>query len=81
MTGAEALAPVQEATIRMAFGCRVVDHYSTREVPHMAQSCPDNPGMLHVNSERVALRVVDADNRDVRPGERGRVLVTALETT
>lgn len=78
MTGAETLTPVQEATIRRAFGCRVVNHYSTWEVPHMAQSCPDHAGLLHVNSERVVLRVADADGQDVRPGERGRVLVTAL---
>ena len=44
----------------------------------MAQSCPDNPALLHVNSEHVVLRVVGGDGCDVRPGERGRVVVTAL---
>ena len=44
----------------------------------MAQSCPDHAALLHVNSERVVLRVVGGDGRDVRPGERGRVVVTAL---
>jgi phenylacetate-coenzyme A ligase PaaK-like adenylate-forming protein len=78
MTGSETLTPVQEAAIRSAFGCRVVNHYSTWEVPHMAQSCPDNPALLHVNSERVVLRVVGDDGRDVGPGERGHVVVTAL---
>jgi phenylacetate-CoA ligase len=78
MTGSETLTPVHEAAIRAAFGCRVVNHYSTWEVPHMAQSCPDNPALLHVNSERVLLRVVGGDGRDVGPGQRGRVVVTAL---
>jgi len=78
MTGAETLTMVQEAAIRNAFGCQVVNHYSTWEVPHMAQSCPDNAGVLHVNSERVVVRVVDTDGLDVRPGERGRVVITML---
>ena len=78
MTGSETLTPVHEAAIRAAFGCRVVNHYSTWEIPHMAQSCPDNPALLHVNSERVLLRVVGDDGRDVGPGQRGRVVVTAL---
>ena len=78
MTTSETLTPVQEAEIRTAFRCRVVDHYSTWEITHMAQSCPDNPALLHVNSERVFLRVVDGEGRDVGPGERGRVVVTAL---
>jgi phenylacetate-CoA ligase len=78
MTGSETLMPVHETAIRAAFGCRIANHYSTWEVPHMAQSCPDNPTLLHVNSERVVLRVVGGDGRDVGPGERGRVIVTAL---
>lgn len=78
MTGAETLTPVHEAVIRSAFGCPVVNHYSTWEAPHMAQSCPGNPALLHVNSERVLLRVVGGDGRDVGPGERGRVVVTTL---
>ena len=78
MTGAETLTPAHEAAIRAAFHCLVVNHYSAWEVPHMAQSCPDNRALLHVNSERVVLRVVDGDGYDVEPGERGRVVVTAL---
>ena len=78
MTGAETLSSVQEVAIRTGFGCRVVNHYSTWEVPHVAQSCPDDPALLHVNSERVVLRVVGGDGHDVPAGERGRVVVTAL---
>lgn len=78
MTGSETLTPIHEARIRAAFGCQVVNHYSTWEIPHMAQTCPDNPALLHVNSERVLLRVVGDDGRDVGPGVRGRVVVTSL---
>jgi phenylacetate-CoA ligase len=44
----------------------------------MAQSCPDNPGLLHVNCERVILRVVRQDGTPAQPGETGRLLVTDL---
>ena len=75
MTGAETLTSAHESTIRAAFRCPVVNHYSTWEVPHMAQSCPDNPALLHVNSERVVLRVVGrrrARRRTRRARARGR---------
>jgi phenylacetate-CoA ligase len=55
-----------------------VNQYSTWEVPHMAQTCPDNPAVLHVNSERVILRVVREDGRLAAPGQRGRVVITSL---
>ena len=72
------LSSVQEVAIRTGFGCRVVNHYSTWEVPHVAQSCPDDPALLHVNSERRRPPRGGGDGRDVRAGERGRVVVTAL---
>jgi phenylacetate-CoA ligase len=78
ITGAETLTPMDAATIREAFRCPVVNHYSTWEVPHMAQSCPDVPEMLHVNSERAILRIVREDGSPTAPGERGRMLITAL---
>ena len=75
---AETLTPVAAATMREAFRCPVINHYSAHEAPHMAQSCPDVPDVLHVNSERVILRVVREDGTTAGPGERGRVLLTAL---
>jgi phenylacetate-CoA ligase len=78
LTLAETLTPAHAAAIRAAFRCPVANHYSAWEVPHMAQSCPDQPALLHVNSERVVLRVAGSDGRDVAPGERGRVIITAL---
>ncbi|MGH3370380.1 MAG: hypothetical protein ACRDPR_10285, partial [Nocardioidaceae bacterium] len=52
--------------------------YSSWDVPQMAQTCPDNPEALHVNSERVVLRVVRPDGSAALPGETGRVVVTDL---
>jgi phenylacetate-CoA ligase len=79
LSGGETLSPHDARTIGRAFGCSVVNQYAAWEVPHMAQTCPDNPALLHVNSERVVLRVVGDDGRAVPPGVCGRVIVTALE--
>ena len=44
--------PMSRPSARI-FGCPVVNYYSSWEVPQIAQTCPDNPDMLHVNGERV----------------------------
>ncbi len=75
---AETLTPANTANLRNTFRCRVANHYSAWEVPQIAHSCPDNPDVLHVNSERVIVRVVRADGTDADPGEVGRVVVTDL---
>jgi phenylacetate-CoA ligase len=74
----ETLTSHDAATIRRAFRCPVVDHYSAWEVPHLAQTCPDNPDLFHVNPERAIVRVVREDGRDAAPGEEGRVVITHL---
>ena len=61
-----------------ALGCCVFDMYSSIEVLFMALSCPDNPRLMHINTERAWLRVVDPQGNDCRPGQSGRVLVTDL---
>jgi phenylacetate-CoA ligase len=78
VTYAETLTPADAATLAEAFGCRVVDHYSSWEVHDVAQTCPDEPTLFHVNSERVVVRVVHEDGRAAAPGERGRIIVTDL---
>jgi phenylacetate-CoA ligase len=79
MTGGEPLSHHDARAIGRAFGCPVVNQYAAWEVPHMAQTCPDHPGLLHVNSERVVLRVLGDDGQAVAPGTRGRIVVTALD--
>jgi phenylacetate-CoA ligase len=78
ISGGESLTGLDRTAIERAFGCRLVNHYAAWEAPHMAQTCPDNPELLHVNSERVLLRVVGDDGAAARPGSRGRIVVTAL---
>jgi phenylacetate-CoA ligase len=79
ISSGETLTVLDEDTIGRAFGSRVVNQYSAWEVPHMAQTCPDNPHVLHVNSERVILRILRDDGTPADPGERGRIVITALD--
>ena len=78
VTLAETLTPANAEAIQRGFGCAVVNHYSSWEIPQMAQTCPDNPQALHVNGERVIMRIVRSDGSDVLPGETGRIVVTDL---
>jgi phenylacetate-CoA ligase len=77
-TYAETLSLLNRRAIEEAFRCRTANHYSAWEVLHMAQTCPDNPDLLHVNSERAIVRVVREDGSAAPPGEVGRVVVTDL---
>jgi phenylacetate-CoA ligase len=77
-TYAETLSMLNRSAIERAFRCRVANHYSSWEVLHMAQTCPDQPDLLHVNSERAIVRIVRADGTPAPAGEPGRVVVTDL---
>jgi phenylacetate-CoA ligase len=78
ITHAETLTTHQATLIERAFDCRPTIQYSLWEVPQVAQSCPDAPGLLHVNNQRAVLRVVREDGAEAEPGQSGRVLITDL---
>ncbi|MEJ2716417.1 MAG: hypothetical protein P8182_04655 [Deltaproteobacteria bacterium] len=75
---AETLTPTDQELIEQAFRCKVVNHYGLLETPFVAQVCPDNPAVFHVNSERVIVRIVRDGGASAAPGERGRVVITDL---
>jgi phenylacetate-CoA ligase len=77
-TYAETLSMLNRNAIERAFRCRVANHYSSWEVLHLAQTCPDQPDVLHVNSERAIVRIVRSDGMPAPSGEPGRVVVTDL---
>ncbi len=58
VTVAETLTAANVENLRRIFGCPVVNYYSSWEVPQIAQTCPDSSDVLHVNGERVILRVI-----------------------
>ena len=65
------------AAIERAFRCPVVNRYGSRELLFVAQTCPDNSALFHVNSERAILRVVP-DGTTASPGQSGRIVITDL---
>jgi phenylacetate-CoA ligase len=78
ITYGETLTETNAAHIAEVFRCRVVNNYTSWDIPLIAQTCPDNPRMLHVNSDRVVVRIVRPDGTPAPRGESGRVAVTDL---
>jgi phenylacetate-CoA ligase len=78
ISSGETLTAAEAATIRDGFRCRVVNHYSSFEVLHLAHTCPDVPDFMHVNSEHALVRIVREDGSVAAPGETGRVILTSL---
>lgn len=72
--------PVSEelrARCRHVFGVEIVDMYSTQELGYLALQRPDGPG-YYVMSDTHVVEVLGDDGSSCRPGEIGRVVVTAL---
>jgi len=58
-------------------GARAAAFYSCQEIGHIASEC-EAAAHYHVAAENALVEIVDDRGRDVRPGERGRVIVTGL---
>jgi phenylacetate-CoA ligase len=78
LTDSETLTPPEAQQIARLFRCPVAVHYESYEFQSMALSCPDNPRVLHVNSESILLEIVTEDGQPAPVGERGRVIITDL---
>ena len=76
LTFAETLDENARATIREAFGGRVLDRYGCQEAGMLATECP--AGRYHAASEINRIEIVDESGQAVAEGETGRVLVTTL---
>ncbi len=75
---AETLTDINAEAIRRGFLCPVVNYYTSWEVPQIAQTCPDDVDVLHVNADRVILRILRPDGSEAAPGEPGTVVVSDL---
>jgi len=74
-------APVYDHEKRLleeVFGCPVANIYGSREVGHVACSCPD--GRLHVNQEHYCVEIEPTPGDDGQRGA-GEILVTPLFET
>ncbi|MFT3672528.1 phenylacetate--CoA ligase family protein [Aestuariivirga sp.] len=73
-----AVSPLQEELISRSFGARVFSPYSSMEGGMLGFQCATQRSNFHINSELVLLEIVDAEDKPVRPGEAGRVIITPL---
>ena len=73
----EALDPHVRRQVETAWSVKVTDIYSAQEVGYIALQCPEHDH-YHVQSENVYVEVVGDDGQPCKPGQTGRVLVTAL---
>ena len=76
-TFGEVMTPEIRAACRQTWNVPLADTYSSQEVGYMAFQCPEHDH-YHIQSENVVLEVLDDEGRQCRPGETGRVVVTAL---
>lgn len=75
-TTAQTLHQFMREKIEKVFGCRVCDHYGSREVGPIAWQHHD--GGMYFPKFFSKVEVVDADDQPVAEGEQGRILVTTL---
>jgi phenylacetate-CoA ligase len=47
-------------TIEEAFACRAADFYNCEEVGNIAWECPNDPSVLHVNTDACIVEVIDS---------------------
>jgi phenylacetate-CoA ligase len=77
ITVGETLAPHVRSDTENTFGAKVSDMYSSQEAGNIALQCPVS-GLYHIMAENLIVEVVDPQNRSVREGETGRILITDL---
>jgi phenylacetate-CoA ligase len=75
---AELLTCDIRAAVQEAFGCRVLSRYAAHELGVIAHECP-HCGQYHINTPSLIVELLALDDdRAVRGGELGRVVVTDL---
>jgi acyl-coenzyme A synthetase/AMP-(fatty) acid ligase/thioesterase domain-containing protein len=77
LVSGDSLTPYHRENIKELWGSEIYDLYATCEAIYAAIK---KPGEDHYNvfKELVLLEIVDKQHQSVKPGERGRVLVTNL---
>jgi len=77
LTYAEMLTPETRHILSRVFGSNPCDCYSSRECGYLALQSPVSDNWL-VQSEVTLLEILDDQDQPCKPGEMGRVIVTAL---
>jgi phenylacetate-CoA ligase len=76
ITGAEMLFDSMRKTIEEGFGCRVFDHYGSREIGAIGSECEMHCG-YHISAENVIVEFV-REGEPVEPRQSGVILLTGL---
>ena len=76
-TISEVLTDKVRHLVDQAFGVKIVDLYSTRELGYLGLQCPEN-NHYHVQSEGIYLEVVDEQGHACPAGVPGKIVVTPL---
>ena len=63
--------------IEDVFGCKVYNHYGSREVGAIASECSVHDG-LHIMMDHTLVEIVNEDGNVCKPGEEGEIVVTSL---
>lgn len=77
VVGAEKLHPFERDTIERVFRTPVFETYGSREFMLIAAECEQHRGM-HLTSEQLIVELLDENDRPVKAGEEGQVVVTDL---
>lgn len=72
----ENLSNEMRETIESTFGTKVSDFYGSREVRSIAGECEE--GNLHLFNFKNYVEILDRDDKPVKTGEKGRIIVTDL---
>lgn len=72
----ENLSTEMREKIESSFGTKVYDFYGSREVSSIAGEC--EKGSLHIFTFKNSVEVLDRNNKPVKPGEKGNVIITDL---
>jgi phenylacetate-CoA ligase len=75
-TTAQTLHPFMREKIEQVFGCRVCDHYGSREMGPLAWQHESGP--MYFPKFFSKIEVVDDNDNPVEPGQEGRLLLTSL---
>ena len=73
----EMLLPIYKEVIERVFNTRVFNTYGSSEGLMIAAECVQ--GNMHQMSNHVIVELLDDDDKEVEPGQIGRVIVTGLD--
>jgi len=77
MTSAGVLYPEVRARIEEVFQAPIFNRYGSREVGDIACNCEKNQG-LHIIPDIHYIEMLNEQDKEVKPGERGEIVVTLL---